>query len=318
MIAQRWFPIVPGEWTSYAVHYGVCVGIGGAATALEIMYLYWDCLRSSRLMTEIAGHPHLADPRSCDETCLGMVRASLEMTDCRRPFRGIDPMTERRKWVLILLAITYKLKISVTRFVARIILRRLVGRLAGRSLIEVVAIPIYTLWNSLVCLWMMRQARVRALGPHLVESALEALCPDGVDAMPLEQQSACLMAMRKVALQTGAFHPNVRLLLQRYLEQTSYPVETLLQHHETLDAAVMAATPGQRRVILEFFALGAALEGAITRRNRRYLKALQRSAGEPPADDRLDAYLRFVLDGDSVTEVYPPPNTLGSAHSTGC
>ena len=305
-------PMPHDDWGAAAVFYGISLSVGITATALEILYLYWDCLRAGHRLSQIAGHPEVVDPDSDDAHCLALVRASLEIPNPRTPVFGIDPLSESRRWVLILYAVTYKLKVSVTNFIAKAVIRRLSGRLAGRVYIELGAVPVFATWNALICSWMLRQARVRALGPHLVHTAVERFFPDGVGALTLEQQATGLLVLRKVVVQTAAFHPNVARLLRRYLEQTSYPLETLKARYPDLESALSDCDEGDRTTMLELLAMGCAIEGVVTKKNRRCLAAYQSHVGRDIDLSRLDAYLGFALEGRALSEIMSEVNEVGA------
>ena len=74
---------------------------------------------------------------------MNLIRASLEMDNSESQQFGIDPLSDRRRWVLVLRALMYKAKIFATNFIAKAIARRLFGRVLGRSLIELVAVPVF-------------------------------------------------------------------------------------------------------------------------------------------------------------------------------
>src|SRR5262245_54869140 len=140
------------------VHYwGVFVVLAAIFAIAEIAYLYWDALRSVRMLSLVAGlelHRH-----ENEAVASALARAALELPNPPDATLGVDPQREANKLQLAVASAIYKLKISVTNFVFRAVVTRASGRAAARGFLAFTAVPINALWNALVCYSVLREAR---------------------------------------------------------------------------------------------------------------------------------------------------------------
>lgn len=143
-------------------------GITLLAAVLEILFLYWDTLRSVHELARVAGLELFGkDRKSSDEALVGaLARAALELPNPIDRTTGVNPHREVKKWRLVLASFAYKAKVGVTNFLVKMLVRRILGRVAVRSmlgaLVPFVAVPVTALWNGLVTWKLLREARIRA------------------------------------------------------------------------------------------------------------------------------------------------------------
>ena len=146
-----------------------------AAAALELAFLYWDALRTVHRMARAVGlEPVPPGQPQPARLAPALVRAALELPSPPHSVLGVDPYRRASRLTLLAASVLYKLKVGLTNFVLRAVLRRLLGRSALRAYLPLVAVPVTALWNGLVVWWILRQARIRLLGPSAGEVMLAA------------------------------------------------------------------------------------------------------------------------------------------------
>lgn len=155
------------ESSSLWKYWGLVGGIGAAAAVVEISFLYWDALRSVRRMARTAGLGLVDDQRPDEFVTLALARAALELPTPSSNSLHVDPLRETSRAQLVLASLVYKSKIAVTSFLLRLLLRRALGRVVARAALEAVAVPVTALWNVYVCRKVLREARLRVMGPAL-------------------------------------------------------------------------------------------------------------------------------------------------------
>src|SRR6187402_1519404 len=140
------------------------------AAVLEIAYLYWDGLRAVRSLSLVAGLQ--IDASENLDVRFALARAALELPNAPDATFGVNPHREASRFQLATASLVYKLKISVSNFVFKAIVERAIGRLATRSVLAFTAIPINAIWNALVCWFVLREARIRVMGPSAASEML--------------------------------------------------------------------------------------------------------------------------------------------------
>ena len=286
--------------------YGVSLSIAVLGTALELGYLFVQGLRTSTRLGIICGsamHPNLDARRSVR---LDLVRAGLEIPPSRAPAFGIDPLVEQSRVRLMLFTAAYKLKVLVTGQVAKALARRAFARLAGRAMgraaVEGLGIPVFAAWNFFVCMRIMRQARVRALAPLLVDELFAAVFPDGLAALSGDLRWACFLAVREQVVCEGRFHPTQLWVLRRLGTAVSADSE---DQASSLAAHLPALSVADRRRVMWFFAVLCVLDGDLSRRERRRLLSLNRVGGMQPNFIDLKAVRQAVLSGRPFADALP-------------
>ena len=286
--------------------HAIFLGIALSATLIEILLLFQMGVRSAAAIGKLAGVDVSSDLSEQASLKRALVRAGLEIPCRTEPIFGIDPLQERRRVKYLMFTVAYKLKVSATSFVAKALVRRigarLTGRVLSRAMIELVAVPVFALWNFIVCRLVMRQVRVRALGPQLRDEIFSEVFPAGVASLPSNVQSACYHALRQQVLCVGAFHHNMIMITQRFLDESSLNVEML--GASTFLESLQFLEPETQRWVLEWFCLLCAVDGGRSwRAKKKVLSALKESVSCSVEDKQLERYRQAVFEGISFETV---------------
>jgi hypothetical protein len=146
------------------------------ASVIEIAFLYWDGLRSVHQLAHAAGLDLFPETENDDAAvAAAMARAALELPNPIQNLFGVNPRREASRLRLIVASLVYKAKISVTNFLVKMLVRRTVGRAFVRSWLPFVAVPLTAAWNGVVCRLIIREARIRAMGPSAAKEMLDVI-----------------------------------------------------------------------------------------------------------------------------------------------
>ena len=302
-----WSPVdmVADPWGAVAF-YGVALSIAVTGTALELSFLFVQGLRTATRLGVICGSVMHPDPQARRAVRLDLIRAGLEIPPSRAPAFGIDPLLEHSRLRLMLFTAAYKLKVMVSGQVAKALARRAFARLAGRAMgraaVEGIGIPVFAAWNCFVCARIMRQARVRALAPWLVDELFETAFPDGLDALSEELRWACFLAVREQVVCEGRFHP-AQVWIMRRLAAVVPPKRDARPARLSEQLPKLDRT--DRRRVLWFFAVLCVLDGVMSRRERHRLASLTRLVGLQADDVDLEAVRQAVLSGRPFADALP-------------
>jgi hypothetical protein len=272
------------------VFWGVLGVVSGVCAVLEIMFLSVDALDAAHAQADIAG---ALDDQSVahEETFRVLARAALELPNPRdNPF-ALDPLKETPRWLLVGAALAYKLKVSATN----IILKQLVGRAIARAAIRTtivpfVAVPVTAVWNMIVCARVLRELRLRVLGPAAVGDVVARWLPPDVDTSPA-LQDALVRAVGACVVRSADVHPNLVALMAALMDRlglSALPAEVDASARFLAAHAALPAT--ERAVVVDILRAAAVIDGRLGRAER----ALLRDAG---ADADIDAVLRAFVDG---------------------
>jgi len=290
--------------------------IVGAATVvtsvIEILYLYWDGLRAVHRLSHEAGLDLF--PTQDDDKALAaaMARAALELPNPTTGLFGVDPRREASKLRLVAASLVYKLKVSVTNFLVKALVRRMLGRAFVRGWLPFVAVPITAAWNALVCWLIMREARIRAMGPSAAREMID-IAFAGERPLSARGKAAVLRAVASSIVRTEDLHPNLAALLHEVaLRVRDVP---RLDPRERLDAAddagdlddsrAFLAAIGrldraEQRIVLRVLAIASIIDGRLTRAEKRLLVEA-RSVCSLPADlSGVERLRRAFIDGDPI------------------
>jgi hypothetical protein len=286
------------EWHERAP-YWIVFGTGAAVFALlEVAYLGWDGLRSVKRLCGVAGLELSAADK--EEIALALARAALELPNPPEPVMGVNPHREATRLELLFASAIYKLKISVTNFVFKQVVAGVVPRVASRYLLAFTAIPINGLWNALVCWSVLREARIRVMGPSAAVEMLDGVLAGEPTPSPALTE-ALHRAVASCVVRTRELHPNHIAALRALRERLGSPPA-----HAVLDdsAAFLKALPTlpepERRVALRVLAVAAILDGRLVRSERRLLVEAFAAAGLPNGLEQVRRLRRAFVAGDVI------------------
>lgn len=285
------------------VYWSVVGGATVVAATLEIAFIYWDTLRSVHELARVAGIELFGPDRESSDDALvdSLARAALELPNPVDVGVGVNPHREVKKWRLVVASLAYKAKVGVTNFVVKLLIRRVASRAALRGLLPLVGIPVTAFWNGVVTWLVLKEARIRALGPSAVEEMVKEIFSDA----PRMSDAGRLSAVRAVAaaiVRTRDLHPNlVRLLsvVSRYAGDTGKneldDVGLFLETLKSLEA-------GERRVSLQLLAVACIIDGRLSDRERLLWKDSLVASGQAVAFEQLEALRLAFVRGDEGTE----------------
>lgn len=289
------------SWHNLVTYWGWVGAVTVIASVAEIGFLYWDALRSVHRMACAAGlNLDAARERESSAEVLGaLARAALELPNPPQPLEGIDPRRESNALLVVVASLLYKAKVALSTFLLKALVRSALGRAAARAMLDLVAVPVTALWNAVVCYYVLREARLRILGP----SAVVELVTSGLESRDVSQ-GAWRVASRAVAsavVRTGDFHPNHLALIRALGEHT--PIDSLDQLDDTgrFLAEVAELDPADQRFVLQVLVVAAILDGRLTRPERRLLSQAFAVCQRHLAYNRIQSLVRTFRAGQAIT-----------------
>ena len=290
------------------VFWGVVGGATALASVVEILYLYWDGLRAVHGLATAAGLDLFPHGDAGHAVAASMARAALELPNPPDPVHGIDPRREASRARLVLASLFYKLKVSVTNFVVKALVRRMLGRTMLRTwLLPFVAVPVTAAWNGLVCWFILREARIRAMGASAAREMVGSVFRAAGTPTPA-QRDVVLRGVAATIVRTVDAHPNLLAVLDAVRDAVGSTAAPGAPPPEGLDdtagflSRLRALPAPEQGLVLRVLGVAAIIDGRMTGAERRLWREAREAAGLPPDERPLKVLLRAFVHGDRVPE----------------
>lgn len=306
-LAERWadatFGAAPDgfELGYYASYWGVVGGVTALATLFEILFLYRDSLEGTHRLSHAAGLT--LDGVGKRTVASALARAALELPNpLETPYR-LDPHREVSKPRLLVATLLYKLKVGLTSFLLKLILRRLFSRAALRLWLVFVSVPVTAAWNAVVAFRVIREARVRVIGPSAARELTARLferCP----APSPEGAVAALRAVGACVVSSFDLHPNHLALLEEVRERLGGVDldEVDLGDRPAFVRDLALLRDDERRLAIGLLGVAAVLDGRLTRRERALFASVRAGVGLTASTAPLSELRRAFVAGRPIDD----------------
>lgn len=286
------------SFSDRAAYLGVFGGTAVVFAVLEVAYLGWDGLRSVTRLSAVAGL-ELSGPEN-KEVALALARAALELPNPPEAALGVNPHREASRAQLVFASAVYKLKISATNLVFKQLVAHALPRLATRFVLAFTAIPINGLWNGLVCWSVLREARIRVMGPSAALEMLDAVLEN--EPAPSQALSAALhRAVASAIVRTRELHPNHVAIARAVRQRLGEPPPGIeLDDSDAFLKQLPSLTPAERRVVLRLLAVAAILDGRLVRSEKKLLAEAYAAAELTPGMDHVEKLRRAFVAGNVI------------------
>jgi hypothetical protein len=287
--------------TDVALRYwGIVVGVTVIAAILEILFLYWDSLRTVHRMARAAGYDPFGENAAEDQNAVAsaLARAALELPNPTESVFGVNPHREASKIKLLLASLLYKIKVSITNFAVKLLVRRIAGRALVRTwLLPFLAIPGTAAWNGIVCYIVLREARIRVMGPSAAHELVAAIFDQKIT---LSQQARITMvrAVASSIVRTEDLHPNLQAVLVEVVKRIEDPLPEGIDDSLVFLAKLKQLSPTEQKMALQILATAAVIDGRFSGTEKHLVREALLACGLPPNLDPVHRLRRAFIRGD--------------------
>jgi hypothetical protein len=283
-------------------YWSVVGGFAALSSVLEVIYLYWSGLRSVHRLAQVAGVDLFPGGAHGERVSVAsaLARAALELPNPRQPVYGIDPMRRASRLRMALGTLAYKAKIGLTNFVLKAILRRMLIRALLRAWLPMIAVPVVAAWNGVICWRVMREARIRAMGPSAARELVDGAFASASE-LSAEGKHAAWCAAGSAVVHKRDMHPNIVALLNELATRLGEPVADGLDEATAMVESLRELGAPERRVVLDVLVAAVVLDGRVTRSERELLERAHVAAGIPLDFARVEARARAFVAGQHMT-----------------
>lgn len=245
-------------------------GVSGIAAAFEVGFLYFDALRAVHRISGASDVELFPGGDERSRMAGIMVRAAMELPNPpdRDPY--VNPFRRASKWRILLGALVYKGKVLVSNALAKVLVRKILLRGAARAWLEFVAVPVTAAWNAVICFWVLREARIRAIGPSAVAERLPEWLDDASPALAEAAQRAvgvCVSASRDL-------HPNHLVMLEWMREHTGVKVTDKADDDAVFHQSLDNLDDAEKTRVFDVLAMAIVIDGKASGRENKILTQL--------------------------------------------
>lgn len=308
--ADSHFPAAGGApFAVLATYWAFVMGVTVVASIFEIGFLYWDALRSVHRLAVAAGLP--LEAVEGEGVASALARAALELPNPPDPVLGVDPSREASRVRLVAIAVLYKGKIALTSFILKVLIRRVLTRALVRAVVlPFISVPVTAAWNAVVTWLVVREARIRAMGPAAVEEALPGLLPSG--PMPAAEREVLVRAVASSIVRKQNLHPNLRHLLQAVHRKMHAGAVVDVDSPDRFLEELVTLPVERRGAPLRLLAVAVVIDGRTSARERRLFAQAEQACHAPLPPGTLDALRDAFVRGDGFPEeLLRPPGERG-------
>ena len=169
------------------------------------------------------------------------------------------------------------------------------------TLAPLVSLPITGAWNALVSWRVLREARLRAVGPSAVQEICDGLLP-GPDEPALSD--ACrlnlLRAIGVAMVREHAAHPNVYALLWNLAPHLGEVRAVALDDARRFLEGLGTLTADEKTLVLRVLQIAASIDGSVGRKLRVLIADARETCGLTRETAAADEIARRLLAGERI------------------
>jgi len=282
-------------------------GVTIVASVLEIAFVYWDTLRSVHELARVAGIELFGNDRQKSDDALidSLARAALELPNPVDLGIGVNPHREAKKWQLLAASLAYKAKIGVTNFIIKLLIRRVLGRVLVRGALRYlpfVSLPVTAAWNGIVTFLVLREARIRAIGPSAAGELMELLFKD-TPVLSTEGRLSAVRAVASAIVRTQDLHPNLVRLLTLVGEHAGQAIDgSELDDVGQFLAGLKTLPEKEQQLSLRILSVACVLDGRLSVREKQLWRDAMSAAGRNADFANLENLRTAFVRGDGVSD----------------
>lgn len=275
---QYWWPSLFWDWNVTLPFFGltaipiVAIVYGFILVYIEIYALTAINLRAVYKIAEVCGFPQKEDVHF-EKHIEALMRVGMEKED-RIPFTyGLNPMQGASRFSVFVFLLVSRLKATISNFVAKILLRRFLGRYALREVIDMVGIPIFAFWNAWASYFVIQETKTRIMAPNLIKH----FCKLHFERYKnnIGYRNMIYDALQFIAVSKRKYHQNHFLLAESVLDAFSISPKEAHDIDDYFLDRLNQSTTEVRTGICQLILMGFVIDGDISRNERSAIKAMQ-------------------------------------------
>lgn len=165
---------------------------------------------------------------------------------------------------------------------------------------EFVAVPVFAIWNSVICFWVVREARIRAMGPSAAEEISRLLFPSGVPLDPVIRRMS-FRAIGACIVKSVDLHPNLIALFNSVYKRLGDPSDEDIDDSEAFLDGLAKLAPEQQDFIIHLLEAASIIDGRLAGRERKIILEAREVCKMPHNLTRVKRLRKNFTTGQPIT-----------------
>ncbi|RLD51132.1 MAG: hypothetical protein DRI94_06850 [Bacteroidetes bacterium] len=304
-IPQYLFPgqFADSEYTIPFINYKIEFSIFGLfygffLVGVEIWYLMKGDLKSTGEIAALYGFN--PDEKKTETTEL--VKIALNKDRKKYTEIGINPYQNFSKPGLFLIRLMYLVKAFLSNFVFKIIIKRVIGRLAIREVVDMAGIPIYAFWNAYASAQIIRKTDMRMKASVMIiklAKHFKTKYENNTDFSKLLYDTFEFIALTK-----KSFYPSDLIFAKHFLKTFNIKIKDEHRLSEGYFETVKSLPEDIKLGIGQLLVLGFLLDGKIGTFEIKIIKKLKTDKIIPYSVEEIKTWTKNYTLGHGFEEMY--------------
>jgi hypothetical protein len=259
----------------------------------EIWVLNIINIRAVRKLCEILQFPSI-EQKDYNEQITLLTEAGLEMPDEHLKLLHINPYIGLSKFSYYTLFIFTKAQAFLSGLVAKIIIRRILGRYALRIVMDLVGVPVYAFWDAWASHKVLREAQIRIIATASSKHFLAQFTPE-----ELQQLSDKLgLLIHFIAQQKRQYS----FALYAYIKEIVKVTPQLDLHHDKVVEwkELITNNENSNRLLAKLMIFGFIVDGTLSVKERLTLHKFAKEDWFPMSINDVEELLHHYLEGEKL------------------
>jgi hypothetical protein len=256
-------------------------------------------------MTRAAGYDPFGHNASDDQAAVAsaLARAALELPNSTESAFGVNPHREASKIKLLFASLLYKVKVSITNFAIKLLVRRIAGRALVRTwLLPFLAIPGTAAWNGIVCYIVLREARIRVMGPSAAHELVSAIFDQKI-TLSADARVTLVRAVASSIVRTEDLHPNLQAVLIEIMRRIEDPLPEGIDDSRVFLDKLQSLTKDEQRMALQVLSAAAIIDGRFSGTETMLVREALHVCGLPTDVEPVERLRKAFVRGDGSLDM---------------
>ncbi len=280
------------EFSVFGLFYGFFL------VGVEIFFLMKGDIKSTGKIAVLYGF----NPEKKETETKELVNIALSKDRKKYTEVGINPYQNFSKTGLLLVRLMYLVKAFLSNFVFKIIIKRVIGRLAIREVVDMAGIPIYAFWNAYASAQIIRKTDMRMKASKMIYKTAEHFKKKYKNNETFK--NLLYDTFEYIALTKKSFYPSDLIFAKHFLKTFEIPIKKEHKLSENYFEKIKSLPDDLKLGIGQLLVLGFLLDGKIGAFEVKIIKKLNSEHIIPYTSDEIKIWTKNYKLGNGFNEMF--------------
>ncbi len=291
------------EYTVPLINYKIKFSVFGLfygffLVGIEIWFLMKGDLKSTSEIAALYGF----NPSEKETETTELVKIALNKDRKKYTEVGINPYQNFSKPGLLLIRLMYLVKAFLSNFVFKIIIKRVIGRLAIREVVDMAGIPIYAFWNAYASAQIIRKTDMRMKASQMILKVSEHFKTKYAENKQFSQ--LLYDTFEYIALTKKSFYPSDLIFAKHFLKTFNIKIKKEHQLSENYFEKIKTLPSDIKLGIGQLLVLGFLLDGKIGAFEIKIINKLRENKIIPYTLEEIKKWTKNYKLGNNFEEMF--------------